>query len=70
MIDLLTSIELIQATLEDIEPPQEGFRVVIDWRQFLVALADTYFEFFLSKSTPDDILEARTGEYYHFLQPC
>ena len=54
--------------MEDIESPQEGIRLVIDWRHFLVALADTYFEFFLSKSTPDDIMQARTGD--HFLQLC
>jgi len=45
-----------------VNPPEGNLRLAIDWRLFLVALADTYFDYFLSKSTPDDIMHARTGE--------
>ena len=46
------------------EEVAEGFKRVIEWRAFLVALADCQFEFFLSKSTLEDIVQARVGKKY------
>lgn len=52
----------IQSTMEDVDPPEQNFKLVIDWRLFLVALADAHFDYFLSKSSIDDIVQARTGD--------
>lgn len=38
-----------------------GFTAVIDWRAFLVSLADAHFDYCISASTLDDIVLARTG---------
>jgi hypothetical protein len=37
-----------------------GFTAVIDWRAFLVSLADAHFDYCISASTLDDIVLART----------
>lgn len=39
----------------------KGYTHVVDWRALLVALADSYFGFFLSKSSLEDIVQARVG---------
>ncbi|XP_073389479.1 uncharacterized protein [Physcomitrium patens] len=52
--------EVVESTMEDVDPPEQNFKLVIDWRLFLVALADAHFDYFLSKSSIDDIVQART----------
>ncbi len=39
----------------------EGWKLYLDWRAFIIALADSYFGNCISNSTLNDILEARVG---------
>lgn len=40
---------------------EPGYTSVIEWRGFLVSLADAHFDYPISAATIDDIVQARTG---------
>ncbi|CAK9272285.1 unnamed protein product [Sphagnum jensenii] len=51
--------EIIKASCEELKNVPEGWKLCLDWRSFIIALADSYFGSCISNSTLNDILEAR-----------
>jgi hypothetical protein len=56
-----SKLEFFFLQLSSQEQEKAGFTAVIDWRAFLVSLADAHFDYCISASTLDDIVLARTG---------
>jgi len=46
---------------ESKERSDPRFESVIEWRGFLVSLADAHFDYIISAATMEDIVQARTG---------
>jgi len=44
------------------EKSDTRFVSVIEWRGFLVSLADAHFDYIISTATIEDIVQARTGK--------